>query len=243
MKKRTNKKIKLAVFDIDGTIFRSSLLIELINVLVEERIFPRKAKKEIEADYLAWLDRKGIYDTYVNKVVKIHRDYIAGCRKCDVLDVARHVVAWQKNRVHRFTRDLIKVLRRKKFYIIAISGSPQYIVSMFADYMGFDEAFGSKFEVKNGIFTGKIDLDPWIHTKDMLLRNIISVIGAPVDLRNSIAVGDTASDIPMLKMVGRPIAFNPNKSFAAYAKKKKWRIVVERKDTIYDIKRFNFARP
>ncbi len=38
----------LAVFDIDGTIFRSSLVIQLSNALVEHGVFPKAAKKEIE---------------------------------------------------------------------------------------------------------------------------------------------------------------------------------------------------
>ena len=242
MKKKTKKKIKLAVFDIDGTIFRSSLLIELINELVRAGVFPRKAKKEMEEDYLAWLNRKGTYDAYINQVVTIHLRYIKGCREQEVLRVARKVVARQKDRVYRFTRDLIKQLRSKKFYIIAISGSPEYIVSMFTKYLRFDDSFGGKFEIQKGIFTGNIiSWDSW-HDKSRILKNIIRSFRFSVDLKRSVAVGDTASDIPMLKMVGNPIAFNPNKPFVEYAKRRGWRIIVERKDTIYDIKRFDFPR-
>ncbi len=45
----------------------------------------------------------------------------------------------------------------------------------------------------------------------------------------------------MLKMVGRPIAFNPQASFAKYAKGKGWEIVVERKDAIFTLKDFTVA--
>lgn len=48
---------KLAVFDIDGTLFRSSLLIELTNLLVKKKIFSTSAYKEIEGDYINWLNR------------------------------------------------------------------------------------------------------------------------------------------------------------------------------------------
>ena len=41
------RAIKLAIFDIDGTIFRSSLVIELSHALVDAKIFPLSAKKEI----------------------------------------------------------------------------------------------------------------------------------------------------------------------------------------------------
>jgi len=38
---------KVAIFDIDGTIFRSSLLIELTDALIQEDIFPSKVEKYI----------------------------------------------------------------------------------------------------------------------------------------------------------------------------------------------------
>ena len=78
-------KTKLAVFDIDGTIFRSSLIIELVNYLVETSIFPKKSKKEIENDYVAWVSRKGGYLNYIESVVRVFKKNIKGCGDCDCL--------------------------------------------------------------------------------------------------------------------------------------------------------------
>ena len=52
-------------------------------------------------------------------------------------------------------------------------------------------------------------------------------------LAHSIGVGDTESDVAFLKLVERPICFNPNKKLYDYAKRKGWEVVVERKDMIY----------
>jgi phosphoserine phosphatase len=46
----------------------------------------------------------------------------------------------------------------------------------------------------------------------------------------------------MLSSVGNPIAFNPNDALAAHAKKYGWKIIVERKNVIYDLKNFNFLQ-
>jgi FMN phosphatase YigB (HAD superfamily) len=81
---QTSKKIKLAIFDIDGTIFRSSLLIELINGLVNNGIFPKVALKEIQKEYTAWLNRKGSYDDYIQKVIDIHLKYIPNKNQVEV---------------------------------------------------------------------------------------------------------------------------------------------------------------
>lgn len=228
---------KIAFFDIDGTIFRSSLLIELINELVEKRIFPKRAGEEIKAKKIAWLDRVGKYDDYLQKVVEIHLKYIKGCRVEDVRRAVLDVMYFEKDRVYRFTRDLIKKLKKDGYFLAAISGSPIYMVQEFAEYMGFDKAFGQIIGVENKIFTGDIANENFLN-KEKTIKEFLGENNIQIDSKNSIAVGDTDNDIPMLKLVGRPIAFNPNRSFAEFAKKAGWEIVVERKDSIYKIKEF-----
>lgn len=238
---KSNKKTALAIFDIDGTIFRSSLVVELVNGLVREGVFPKTAKKEMEGDYLAWLDRKGGYEKYIDQVVKIYIAYIKGCKLEVVKEVVRKMIDWQKDRVYRFTRDLIKKLKGDGYYLIAISGSPEFIVSKFTKYMGFNMFFGSVLEIKNGIFTGNVISEDSSRSKEKVLAKFLENTHLAADLAHSIAVGDTDGDIPLLEMVGNPIAFNPNRKLAEYAKEKGWKIVVERKDVIYEINDFSFG--
>lgn len=249
--------MKLAIFDIDGTIFRSSLVIELVRGLVRTGVFPKSAEKEVQKEYLAWLDRRGSYADYINKVVKIYIKNIAGKSSAKVYAVARTVIKEQKNRVYRFTRDLIQKLKQQKYFLIAISGSPSYIVADYARAIGFNKFFGTEMEVKNGKFTGKVlNLEPAFKKKKVLMDFVDTLTrpGKPghplpkgegkvvIDWRQSIAVGDTESDMEMLSLVGRPVAFNPNHELAKVAKNKKWEIVVERKDVVYKVIRFKFSR-
>jgi phosphoserine phosphatase len=55
-------------------------------------------------------------------------------------------------------------------------------------------------------------------------------------LKGSVGVGDTEADVPFLKMVRRPICFNPNKNLYRIAKKRNWDVVVERKDVLYKLR-------
>ncbi|MCL5666587.1 MAG: HAD family phosphatase [Patescibacteria group bacterium] len=240
---KTSDKTKLAIFDIDGTIFRSSLLIELINGLVEFNVFPGIAKKEMEKDYVAWLDRKGSYEDYINKVIQIHLKYIKGCRQDAVEEVAAVVVKKMRDRLYRYTRDLIKELKKQDFLLISISGSPTYIVSKFAQALGFNAYFGSEYEIKGGLFTGRVLNADIFLDKRLVLKKYLDKHHIKADLQNSVAVGDTESDVSMLELVGRPIAFNPNNTLAMFAKSNGWEIVVERKDAIYELEEFKFINP
>lgn len=252
------KKIKIGVFDIDGTIFRSSLLIELVRGLVRAGVFPKKANKEMESDYLAWLNRVGDYDDYIRKVMDIYNKYIVGKNYDKVEAVSKDVMESEKDKVYRFTRDLIRDLKKKKYYLIAISGSPWYMVDKFALHMGFDVSFGTTLEIKNGLFVDRYIEKDFINGKDKilgfeykaklmnfsnkgpLLEQYLASKKMVADWKNSVAAGDSGNDIAMLKIVGHPIAFNPDDVLLEEAKKDGWRIVVERKNVVYDLKRFNF---
>lgn len=231
-------KTKLAVFDIDGTIFRSSLVIELVNLLVEKGIFPKGLNKEIEEEYVAWANRQGSYDNYIQKVVEVYIKNIKGVRQDKIRQAAREVIEYQKNKVYIFTRELFRKLKNENYYLLAISGAPEIIVSEFAKTHGFDKHYGADYEIVNGKFSGKIVSDTFL-IKHEILGDFVKN-NPQFNLKDAVGVGDSEIDISFLELVGSPIAFNPDFKLATYAKKKNWKIVVERKNVVYSVKDFDF---
>ena len=140
------KKRKVAIFDIDGTIFRSSLLIELAEVMIENKLFDFSARKEYEKEENEWLDRKGDYESYINAVVKVFMKNIKGIAYEDFDRAAKIVIERYKNRTYRYTRDLIAKLKKKKYFILAISQSPKGILDGFCEKLGFDKVYGRFYE-------------------------------------------------------------------------------------------------
>lgn len=224
---------KVAVFDIDGTIFRSSLLIELVDALIMEGIFPRKTGDVYAKEYAKWIDRKGSYEDYIGGVVRAYRNYIKGVPLSDVLRISNAMMRFHKNRVYRFTRDLLLKLK-KTHYCVAISHSPYTVVSSFAAKIGFDKVYAYFYEIDSKErFTGNVIEEDFMRDKKRVLLRAIGTEG--LTLKGSIGVGDTDSDIPFLKMVEHPIAFNPNEKLYRIAKHLGWDITVERKDVIYKV--------
>lgn len=235
-------KKRLAVFDVDGTIFRSSLVIELVNELIKSDIFPKKVEKEIEKDYVAWLNREGHYDRYLEKVVKVYEKNIAGCLEVEVEEVIKKVLESEKKKVYRYARYLIRYLKEKNYFLFAISGSPGHILTTFAKEIGFDKYLGGYYEVQNRKFTGNQPYGNPARNKEKTLKEFLDKSEVKFDLKDSIGIGDTQGDIPFLKMLGNPIAFNPNRELAEYADKNNWKIIVERKDVIYDLRSFKLIK-
>lgn len=231
--KRKNKKF--AVFDIDGTIFRSSLLIELVEELMRAGIFPKRARAVYDRAELRWLDRKDGYDKYILAVIRAFDRHLRGIHERDFLRAVRRVIHVHRHRVYRYTRDLVRDLRRKGYFLLAISHSPKYIAGPFGRQMGFHKVYGMLFELDDRTkrFTGNR-----LHTNIMLdkaavLRRAMEKEG--LTLRGSIGVGDTESDIRFLRLVERPICFNPNRLLYRAAKRNDWKVVVERKDMVYSL--------
>lgn len=225
---------KVAVFDIDGTVFRSSLLLELVYRLVEKKIFPKDTHAAYEKERDLWLNRKGDHETYSAKVVETFLKQIKGLPFDEISYVAGEVVEERKHRVYRYTRDLIKSLKEKDYFLLAISNSPKFIVDGFGYEHGFDKAYGIFCETgPSGKFTGKIEDEDIIFNKSAVLQRAIRKEN--FTLEKSVGVGDTENDIAMLEMIEEPIAFNPNAMLYAHAKRRGWKIVVERKDVIYEL--------
>lgn len=228
------KQNKLAVFDIDGTIFRKNLAFELINELSWLNVFPRKVRDQIVDHYTDWLEHKGTYETYRRSLVDVYEKYLKGCKKEDVDHASRMVVAFHKDRTYIFAEKLISTLRRDNYHIIAVSGSPIEIVREFnAKHLHFDTVFGSVYGMDSkGIYTGETTYEP-TKNKGEVVKQYAFEHG--LTLEGSYGVGDTESDASFLELVENPIAFNPNENLKQIAQQSGWRIVVEKKDVIYDM--------
>ncbi len=225
---------KLAVFDVDGTIFRSSLVIELVEALVRNGIFPLDAQTEYQREYTRWLNRQGEYPEYVDRVANVFVKYLKGVSYGDVLESAKDVVAETGRRTYQYTRELIKQLRKDNFFLLAISYSPKLLVDLFCEELGFNKVYGIIYELgPQNRFTGE-RIDPHIiSNKANIIKRVIEK--EEVDLKGSVGVGDTESDISFLEMVEMQICFNPNRKLYQYAKRMNWKIIVERKDVVYEI--------
>src|SRR3989344_7940188 len=171
MKKDRLKKV--AIFDIDGTIFRSSLLIEAVNALVLEGVFPPRAQSGYAISYEQWLNRKGSYEEYITDVVKVFEKHIIGVKLSDFLRITKRVISLQKQRTYLYTRNLIHDLKKQGYFLLAISHSPKELLDEFCSNWGFNKVYGRMYEAKEGVFTGETRHKEEISSKANILRRFI----------------------------------------------------------------------
>lgn len=225
---------KVAIFDVDGTIFRSSFLIELTDALIDESVFDASVAKRYEKEKKKWFDRRGDYESYIGAVIAAFMENLKGVSFADFDRVSKRMVALHCNRVYRYTRDLTKILRRKRYFLLAISQSPKGVLDSFCRSLGFHKVYGRFYRLgPQNRFTGEVEDLHLIANKANIVRRVVAK--EKLTLKGSVGVGDTEDDIPFLELVETPICFNPNRRLYRYAKLNGWKIVVERKDVIYEL--------
>ncbi|MCR4311224.1 MAG: haloacid dehalogenase-like hydrolase, partial [Candidatus Taylorbacteria bacterium] len=150
-------KKKVALFDIDGTIFRSSLLIELVEALITEKIFPVQSRSLYTREYRAWQNRRGSYEAYIEAVIATFMKYLKGVSYADFERVGKAVVETHQDQVYCYTRDLAKKLKSRGYFLLAISQSPKGILDAFCKRLGFNKVYGRFYELgPSDKFTGVV---------------------------------------------------------------------------------------
>ena len=222
---------KFAVFDIDGTIFRWQLYHELFDELYRQGHLREEAVVPVFAARDAWRNRKGSFGDYELTLVQAMEAGIIGLEEAVLVDAADTIITDQGDRIYHYTTELLRSLRAQGYTILAISGSQQQVVDKFAALYDISIVHGRQHTVVDGIITDK---GPMVYGhKAEILKKLVDEHG--LDWDNSYAIGDTSSDADMLELVTHPIAFNPDKKLYERARKEGWKIVVERKNIIYEL--------
>lgn len=229
-----------AFFDIDGTLYRNSLMIQHFKKLIKyEVIDPYIWHSSVKHTYDEWEKRYGDYEDYLEELADVYIKELKGVNKADIEFIASQVINLNGDKVYKYSRTKIDWHKQQGNKIFFISGSPDFLVSKMAEKYEVTEFRGTVYKVdKNNNFTGEI-IKMWdSDNKQKTLDEFVDKY--EVDLPNSFAYGDTQGDLSMLRMVGNPIAINPNKDLFNSIKTdselaKKTTIIVERKDIVYKL--------
>lgn len=228
---------KFAVFDIDGTLIRWQLYHAVVDKLAKQGALGKQAHSQVTKARMEWKNRQGIdsFKKYEGVLINVYEAAIQNLQTELFDKLVLEVIDEYKDQAYVYTRQLISELKTKSYMLLAISGSHAELIEQIAEYYGFDDYIATNYERIDGKFSGSKKLGS--HAKNEALNSLIKKYD--LTLEDSLAIGDSASDIPMLDMVKQPIAFNPENELFQYAKNQGWQIVLERKNVIYKLYKDN----
>jgi len=122
------------------------------------------------------------------------------------------------------TRELIAQSKKIGQKQIVITGALDFTVDRLCEYLGIDEFVSNRLEFVNGYATGRI-LPPVMAsaTKAKWMREYAEKNN--INLSESYAYSDSISDLPMLSIVGHPVAVNPDFRLKQTATQHDWAIL------------------
>jgi HAD superfamily hydrolase (TIGR01490 family) len=228
----------VAFFDIDGTVYRGSLMIEHFRKLTKyEVIEPQIWYNKINDLYVLWKNRQGNYDDFMEELAGEYIANLIGKNLNHIEFISDQVINLKGDAVYRYSRSRIKWHKEQGHRIIFISGSPDFLVEKMANKYGADDYIGSRYLLDaDGNFTGQVKKMWDSENKNRAIHHFINQYS--INLENSYSYGDTNGDYSMLKLVGHPTAINPSHELLKMITgdpelKEKCQIIVERKDVIY----------
>jgi HAD superfamily hydrolase (TIGR01490 family) len=129
-----------------------------------------------------------------------------------------------QKRLYRDMLDLMKRSRAEGYLQVLVTGAIEQMVKPLADYLEVDAWFANRLEIENEEATGRL-CPPVLAGPEKAAFIRRYAIDNDLDLNQCRAYADSASDIPMLSTVGRPIAVNPDSNLKATANAHDWPII------------------
>lgn len=212
----------------DGTFFRRQLSLHWVMQLAATKDISRKALERAMAAKAAWERREQSFRAYDRTLIDILISQVKGVRAKASITVGKKAAKQYGAHVHTFPRELAGAFTDTGRLTFAISGSPGDIVRPFAAQLGIHDIRASEFVVgPDGCFTGEIQQD-WISRKNKgdAIQDLANTYN--IDLKESVAIGDTLSDVEMMKCVGYPICYNANPQMTEAVERRRWPMVIER---------------
>ena len=128
--------------------------------------------------------------------------------------------------------DVAEVLRQHRaegHQVILVSGAFEELLTCLGERLGVQHVVGTRLELRNGRYSGRAIKPCFDHDKVTLLTELLTKSGLEVDLSQSFSYGDGIFDVPVLELVGNPVAVYPDSQLWDYASQRGWRILGESK--------------
>jgi len=120
---------------------------------------------------------------------------------------------------------LLREHRARGERVILLSGTFQPLLEVIGERLGVEVTIGTQLDQRDGRYTGRT-LEPVCQGegKAARLRAYLSGEGGDVDPGACSAYADSIFDLPVLEMVGHPVAVYPDEELAALAVQRGWPI-------------------
>lgn len=219
--------MKVAIFDFDGTLYAEETFKLLMNHLKEHHLYQKKYKRFY----------RSIVPPYIANKMKLYPDAKMKERSMQLYIEAfdgiteKEMVAYFKELTKQVQKDFnpaviarLQKHQAENIHILLVSGAYTQFLNQVTAGIYFNQIIGTEISYKDNKVDTKTHIKHVNGTRKT--ESILQALkGQQIDWENSYAYGDSFSDLPVLELVGNPIAVNPEEKLQVIAKERDWEII------------------
>ena len=214
--------MEAAFFDLDKTIIARSGSLALSRTFMREGFIGRGTLL------------KSLYAQLVFQLMGADEDKMDRMRA----EAAKLTAGWEVVKVRSVVAEVLEELISPLMYaealelihdhraagrlVCIVSSSPEEIVEPLAKMLHVDRWIATKPRITEGLYTGELEFYCYGPHKADAMRGLAAELG--IDLGGSFSYSDSVTDLPMLEVVGHPIAVNPDRELRKVALDRGWQI-------------------
>jgi len=221
---RSIESVDAAFFDLDKTVIAKASIVAFGRPLRREGLITRRTIVRAVTQQLIFLQ----FGADEQRVAKVRDSMLALTKGWDREQVASIVretlIDTIEPLIYAEALEVMESHRQAGDRIYIVSAAPEEIVTPLAELLGVDGSLASRANLdEHNRYTGTMEFYCYGPNKAIAINELAERTG--IDLARSSAYSDSATDIPMLEIVGHPYAVNPDKQLALEAGERGWEIL------------------
>ena len=213
-----------AFFDLDRTLMSGSSGAQFGRAAFRSGMVSRRQMTRWGIDHLRFRLR-GATDQDTDALVEQIRELLAGVPERDLKRMVPDLLAGILPRIYPQMLAEVRSHQDADRPAFIVSAASHGVVELLARVLDMEGGIGSRYEVDaDGRYTGEMvgGLN-YGAQKIGPMRDFAASHG--IDLDASWAYSDSVSDLPMLELVGNPVAVNPDAELQAIARERGWQVM------------------
>lgn len=213
-----------AFFDLDRTLMAGSSGMHFARAAYGSGLVRRRQLMRWGVEHVHFRLR-GSTDERTAQLLGQVKELLGGVPARDIERLAPGLLAGVLPRIYPQMLDEVRSHQDADRPTFIISAAGNDLVVVLARVLGMEGGIGTQYEVDgSGRLTGRI-VEPFVYGEGKVAAMRGFASEHDIDLDASWAYSDSASDLPMLREVGHPVAVNPDAELAEIAVAEGWRVM------------------
>lgn len=226
MEKRV-KFMRVAIFDFDGTIYAEETFTLLMKHLKEHPTYHSSYKRFYRAIVPPYIANKlKLYpDNKMKKrSMQLYLEAFNGLTKQEMDIYFSEIKATMQQDFNAKVLERLKRHQEENIHILLVSGAYTQFLESVTDGLVFNQIIGTDIFYKDDKVYTKNAINH-VNGQQKTLKVHEALDGYQIDWENSYAYGDSFSDMPVLELVGNPVAVRPEEKLRSLANARGWEVM------------------